>query len=128
MHSWRACSVVVFLTVGIPLAVAGEPPGADAGVGCAMGDLVRPRRVPQHDDNAGGSSPKGQGVSGTSVVKCVITVDGKVDACQVIQSVDQKTDAVVLSWLSRQRYTPVTCAGKPVAMDYVFNFHFQYQP
>jgi hypothetical protein len=44
---------------------------------------------------------------------------------QVFLSLGEKTDGAVISWLSHQRYTPVMCAGKPVTMDYIFNFRFQ---
>lgn len=57
---------------------------------------------------------------GLAVVKCIITVEGTVERCRVLQSVPHM-DAEILSALATHRYKPVTYQGKPIAVDYTFN-------
>jgi protein TonB len=60
-------------------------------------------------------------IQGLMIVKCVITVEGKVQNCQIIKPIPHMEGAV-LSWLQASRYTPVTFQGKPQQVSYVFNF------
>jgi periplasmic protein TonB len=55
------------------------------------------------------------------IVKCVITVEGKIQNCQIIKPLPHMEQAV-LSWLAASKYTPVTFQGKPQQVSYVFNF------
>lgn len=59
-------------------------------------------------------------VQGLMIVKCVITIEGKVENCRIIKPLPHMEQAV-LQALSTQRYKPVTFQGRPVSVDYVFN-------
>ncbi len=122
MRWWRFCSIVTFLAASVAMA---QSSGSDAGVVVCPTGLVRPKRLPQPDDASGGAHPPSPGMVGDVIVKCTLSVEGKAQDCQVIQSIGDSGDRAVLHWLSRQQYTPITCAGKPVAQPYAFNFHFR---
>jgi protein TonB len=62
-------------------------------------------------------------VEGVMIVRCTITVEGKPENCRIIKPLPHMEEAV-LSTLRRQRYKPVTFQGRPIAVDYVFNFRF----
>jgi periplasmic protein TonB len=62
-------------------------------------------------------------VSGTMLVKCVITTEGRLTNCRVIRPVSFMTEEV-LAALATQRYSPVTFNGTPVSVDYLFTFRF----
>ena len=59
-------------------------------------------------------------VEGTMIVRCTITVEGRVEKCQVLKSLPFLEQAV-LENLYSSRYKPVTFQGKPVAVGYTFN-------
>lgn len=59
-------------------------------------------------------------VEGQIIVKCVITVSGTLQNCQIIKGLPHM-DQVTLAAISARRYTPVMHQGRPVAVDYVFN-------
>lgn len=61
------------------------------------------------------------GVGGLMQVKCIITREGILEACRVLSPVPFMESAV-LQALLRNRYTPVTFRGVPVAVDYTFTF------
>jgi protein TonB len=58
-------------------------------------------------------------VEGLIIVKCVITVSGALQNCQIIKGLPHM-DQVTLAAISARRYTPVMLQGHPVAVDYVF--------
>jgi hypothetical protein len=62
-------------------------------------------------------------VGGIMRVKCIITREGNLEACRVLRAVPFMESAVLQSLL-RNRYTPVTYRGVPVAVDYTFTFNF----
>lgn len=66
-------------------------------------------------------------VEGKVLVKCVITVEGKVENCRVLRSLPW-LDQEVLSALKTQRYTPVTFKGRLVPVFYMFPFNFRLPP
>jgi protein TonB len=63
-------------------------------------------------------------VEGTMLVQCVITTEGTLEGCRVLKSLPFM-DQPVLAALARQRYTPVTFQGRPVAVRYVMPFKFK---
>ena len=57
-------------------------------------------------------------VEGTILLKCVITIDGRLDNCRVIKPLPHMSQAV-LDAVSTWRYKPVHYQGRPVAVDYL---------
>jgi eukaryotic-like serine/threonine-protein kinase len=59
-------------------------------------------------------------VEGTMIVRCTITIEGRVEHCTVLKTLPFLEKAVLESLYS-SRYSPVTYQGKPVAVGYTFN-------
>ena len=59
-------------------------------------------------------------IEGTMIVKCSITVEGRVERCTVLKTLPFLEEAV-LENLYTSHYAPVTFQGKPVAVGYTFN-------
>jgi TonB family protein len=59
-------------------------------------------------------------IQGLMVVKCIITVEGEVRKCIIVQPLPFMEEAV-LDALYQARFTPVTLQGQPVQVDYTFN-------
>jgi len=59
-------------------------------------------------------------VQGLMIVKCVITIEGKVEKCRIIKPLPHMEQSV-LDALYAARYKPVTFQGRPVQVDYTFN-------
>ena len=59
-------------------------------------------------------------VQGLMVVRCVITIEGRVESCRVVKTLPHMERAV-LTALEARRYRPVLRDGRPIAVDYVFN-------
>ncbi len=66
-------------------------------------------------------------VEGIMIVRCVITEEGRAEACTVIKSLPHMDKAVVAS-LEASRYTPATFEGKPVRVWYTFTIRFAMPP
>jgi len=58
-------------------------------------------------------------VQGKMIVKCIVSSDGKVASCRVVQGLPFM-DRAVIDALEKRRYTPATLGGKPVEVDYTF--------
>jgi protein TonB len=58
-------------------------------------------------------------VQGKMIVKCIVTTDGKVTSCRVVQGL-AFMDWAVIGALEKRRYVPATLGGKPVEVDYTF--------
>jgi protein TonB len=114
---------------GVEGGVAGGVVGGVIGgvVGGQLGSQVlpfgegmnRPQRVEGHDPVYTREALEAH-VEGLMIVKCVITVQGKLENCRIIKPIAHMEKAV-LDALATWRYTPVTFQGRPVAVDYVFN-------
>lgn len=65
-------------------------------------------------------------IQGVCVVKCVVTVDGRVHDCRVVKSLPF-LDRAVIEALERRRYTPATMGGKPIEVDYTFRITMRLQ-
>jgi protein TonB len=63
-------------------------------------------------------------VEGLMIVKCVVTVEGAVRACQVLKGLPYMDDAVVAA-LERRRYEPARLNGRPVEVKYVFRINLR---
>jgi protein TonB len=63
-------------------------------------------------------------VQGVMIVKCVITVEGKLEKCRIIKPLPHM-EAAVLDSLYSKRYTPVLFQGKPTAVDYTFTIQLK---
>lgn len=63
-------------------------------------------------------------VEGMLIVKCSVMADGQIRNCRVIKPLPHLAEHVV-ELLHQTRIAPVTYQGKPVAVDYVFNFMFK---
>lgn len=63
-------------------------------------------------------------VEGLMIVKCVVTLEGRVQNCQVLKSLPFM-DAAVVSALERRRYKPATLNGTPIEVDYVFRLNLR---
>jgi periplasmic protein TonB len=58
-------------------------------------------------------------VQGTMVVRCVVTIDGRVHDCRVLKSLPFM-DRAVIDALEKRRYKPATLGGRPVEVNYNF--------
>jgi hypothetical protein len=59
-------------------------------------------------------------VEGVMKVKCIITVQGHVEVCKVLETLPHMEQAV-LDALTSRTYSPATLHGRPVAVEYTFN-------
>ncbi|HEX5751643.1 MAG TPA: energy transducer TonB [Archangium sp.] len=109
---------------GVPGGQVGGVPGGQVG-GTGTGVLpfstgmTRPRKLsgpkPEYTREALAAR-----VEGVMIVRCVITLEGRVEQCRVLRSLPYMEQAV-LDALYAQRYQPVTSQGHPIAVDYTFN-------
>jgi TonB family protein len=97
-----------------PPEVCVEPDTLPFGAG-----MTRPEKisgpVPQYTKEA--LEKRSQGLM---IVKCIITSEGEVRRCRIIQPLPFMEEAV-LDALYQSRYKPVTFEGRPVQIDYTFN-------
>jgi protein TonB len=64
-------------------------------------------------------------VQGLMVVKCIVTVEGAVHGCRVVQGLPFM-DRAVMEALERRRYVPARLPdGRPVDVDYTFRIRLQ---
>jgi periplasmic protein TonB len=64
-------------------------------------------------------------VQGLMVVKCIVTVEGAVHGCRVLQGLPFM-DRAVIQALERRRYVPARLPdGRPVEVDYTFRIRLQ---
>jgi TonB family protein len=63
-------------------------------------------------------------VEGLMVVACVVTREGRVRDCQVLQGLPFM-DAAVVQALERRRYRPATLGGEPIEVTYHFRLNLR---
>jgi protein TonB len=107
--------------------VGGAPGGVAAGPAAATpfdeGTMTRPVFL-------SGPSPEytrralEREVEGLMAVKCVVTAEGAVRDCRVLQGLPFM-DAAVVDALERRRYRPATRNGQPVEVSYLFRLHLK---
>lgn len=85
--------------------------------------MSRPRRIdgPEPEYSQAARAAK---VSGTMLVKCVITRTGALQRCQILRSLPFLEEPV-LDALAKQRYTPVTFQGRTINVEYVIPLKFE---
>jgi protein TonB len=117
---------------GVPGGVAGGVVGGVVGgVIGGTGNAVLPfgagmTRPQQISGTAPSYSPQAMAarVEGKLLVRCVITVSGEVQNCNVIKGLPM-LDQVVLDSLRQSRFTPVNYQGHAVSVQYLFTFNFK---
>jgi protein TonB len=97
----------------------GAPPPPKAAVLPFGAGMTRPQRIGGRDPSYTREALAAR-VEGLMIVRCTITVDGKLQDCRVLKSLPHMEKAV-LEALATHRYKPVTFQGKPVSVQYVFN-------
>jgi protein TonB len=108
-----------------PLAGVGQGLGGPIAFSAAPG-MTEPRRLSGADPVYTRAALEA-GVEGTLTARCVITASGAVEDCRIVKGLPH-LDRAVLDALERQRYTPVTFRGQPVAVEYVFTFRMVIPP
>ncbi|MBI5542894.1 MAG: energy transducer TonB [Deltaproteobacteria bacterium] len=112
---------------GAPAGIAAVGSGAGGGGGAttersevlAFGEgMTRPELLSGEDPSYTREAIEAR-VQGTVIVKCTITLDGRLTSCRVVKAVPHMQEAV-LAALATRRYRPVTFQGQPVTVDYVF--------
>jgi protein TonB len=63
-------------------------------------------------------------VEGTMVVKCLVTIDGRVRECRVLKSLPFM-DRAVIDALEHRVYQPYAPQGRPVEVNYTFRIRLQ---
>lgn len=58
-------------------------------------------------------------IEGLLILKCVLTVQGEVKDCEVVQSL-KYMDRAVIEVLQARKYSPVTLQGQPIEVTYTF--------
>lgn len=58
-------------------------------------------------------------IEGTLLVKCVLSVEGRLEKCRIIQSLPYM-DQAVLDAMATWKYEPIHYRGKPIAVEYLF--------
>src|SRR5262249_43297258 len=98
---------------------AGPPPqriGAEkSGIKLERGAGRKPEYTPQ---------ALGHEVHGTNVVKCLISIDGGVHNCRVLQGLPF-LDRSTITALEQSRYKPYLLNGQPVEIDLTFRIRFE---
>lgn len=65
-----------------------------------------------------------RGISGTVVMRCVVTETGLAQNCMILKS-PAYLDEAVLTASRSWRFTPVVWQGRPVSVNYVFKYKFR---
>jgi len=118
--TWIVAASLVALTTG-----CGAPPGGSAEPRSpdSQEPGASPATRPQSIRNglmSGFVMPReaiDAGVQGTIIVKCVITIQGRLTNCRVIKSLPF-LDKVVVEWFETMQVKPITRNGKPVEVEY----------
>lgn len=63
-------------------------------------------------------------VEGMMIVKCNVLTDGTVRNCRVLKPLPHLSEAVIAR-IQSMKVQPATFQGRPIAIDYVFNFQFR---
>jgi protein TonB len=80
--------------------------------------MTRPQRVSGRDPQLTAEA-RAERVRGTALVRCVVTREGGVKGCKLLNGLpymEQELLEAVSSW----RVTPVTAQGRPLDVEYTF--------
>ncbi len=109
---------------------AGNEPGLDPVepviTGCGFGAMKRPKRLRGADPRYTKEALAAR-IEGLVIVKCRITLKGEVKNCRVVKPLPP-LDTVLVQALEASRYEPVEYKGKPIEVDYTFNYRFKLPP
>lgn len=82
------------------------------------GGMTRPQRVSGREPQLT-SEARAERVRGTALVRCVVTREGQVRNCRLLNGLPHM-EQELLEALSTWRVTPVMAQGKPIDVDYTF--------
>jgi len=114
---------------------SGEPVGAGGGEAFTpsspgptpeyeAGRMTPPRRISGPDPEYTLQALQND-VQGSMVVKCIVTLEGTVHGCRILQGLPFMGRAVIEA-LERRRYLPARLSdGRPVEVDYTFRIRLQ---
>ncbi|MCI0573563.1 MAG: protein kinase [Myxococcaceae bacterium] len=117
----RAASEALMTTASATKAEVRRVNGEDV---YAFGDGMEPPVKLEGNAPVYSRSARTAGVSGNMIVKCTINTQGRVSNCRVLKTLPFMEEAVVTA-LTTSLYRPARFNGKPVAVDYVFNYRLQ---
>jgi protein TonB len=113
------------LPPGVANGVEGGDPNSLGVGGGGMGDAVPfgegmtpPVRLSGPDPQYTAAALEAR-VEGTMSVRCVVTIDGRVEKCRSIKPLPHMEQPVIQALQSR-RYKPAMYQGRAIAVDYVF--------
>jgi periplasmic protein TonB len=95
-----------------------EPLGGGEPVAFEPSAMTRPQRVSGREPQLT-SEARAERVRGTALVRCVVTREGRVTNCRLLNGLPYM-EQELLEALSTWRVTPVTSQGKPLDVDYTF--------
>lgn len=98
----------------------GGPSGGGEGVEIFTDGMTRPVQLEGRDPQYTREALEAH-VEGNIIARCVITTQGRIENCRIIKGLPHMNQAV-LEALATKRYTPVMYQGRPVAVQYVFEF------
>ncbi|MCL2625748.1 MAG: energy transducer TonB [Cystobacterineae bacterium] len=94
----------------------GNTPPSNLGV-LPFGEGMTPPKTLQHYPVRFSREALEARVEGLAVVRCTITVEGKVINCRFLQKLPYMDEAI-LHALYRRQYSPAMFQGKPISVDY----------
>lgn len=109
---------------GVPGGVVGGVPGGTGTQVLPFGPgMARPVKLSGPDPTYSPQALAAR-VEGKVLVRCVITVGGSVEQCQVLKGVPLLTE-VVLGALRETHFRPVEYLGRAQAIQYLFTYNFK---
>jgi len=109
---------------GVPGGLAGGVPGGTGTQVLPFGPgMLRPVKISGTEPTYSAQALAAR-VEGKVLVRCVISVAGSVEQCQVIKGVPLLTE-LVLAALRETRFRPVEYLGRPQAIQYLFTYNFK---
>jgi len=101
-----------------------NPAGPDTTLEYRTETMTPPRRISGPDPEYTPRALQDE-VEGVMLVKCVVTVDGAVRGCRVLQGLPFMNSAVIEA-LERRRYAPARLpGGQAVDVDYTFRIRLE---
>lgn len=104
---------------GVAGGVVGTPPAPATPVRMEFNDTMTPPKMMAGPNLQYTDKAREREVEGLMIVKCVITIEGAVHDCRVLQSLPFM-DRAAIEALEKRRYSPALLQGKPVEVDYTF--------
>jgi protein TonB len=109
---------------GVPGGVVGGVPGGTGTQVLPFGPgMTRPVKISGTEPTYSAQALAAR-VEGKVLVRCVVTVSGSLEQCQVIKGVPLLTE-IVLAALRDMHFRPVEYLGHPQAIQYLFTYNFK---